>query len=121
MVKIRRNKIVEVKGQGQSIEKRGECVFRSTKRKSVSSIQQDEQGKQYFRNVERLTAPIAIPPSTLKQCPVMYEPEGSVARNRTKPATSSGNPKRLRGMKGSNASLFKSYDRRCDCETTYVC
>ncbi len=35
---------------------------------------------------------ITMPPSMLKVCPVMYEAAGSIARNFTSPATSSGWP-----------------------------
>lgn len=41
---------------------------------------------------------MAIPPSTLKVCPVMYSAAGSSARKRTIPATSSGFPSLLSGI-----------------------
>ena len=35
---------------------------------------------------------MTMPPSTLRTCPVMYAAAGSMARNLTSPATSSGVP-----------------------------
>ena len=35
---------------------------------------------------------MTMPPSTLRTCPVMYAAAGSMARNLTSPATSSGEP-----------------------------